>query len=104
RAHVALQDSTRALEYLREALTIFREFGDRQAEASVLVFISQAEAQNGNLPEAIMNAEAALKLFEEIESPFADSVRQLLLLLRSQAGEETKPTKTKPTKAKLPKS
>ena len=55
-----------------------RETGDRRSEGIALWNMSLALSKLGDLTQAIANAGAALKIFEQIEDPNAEKVRQQL--------------------------
>lgn len=57
---------TEALKYYKQALTIFKEIGDRQGEAAVLNNIGTVYKNQGNQTEALKYYEAALAIFKEI--------------------------------------
>lgn len=73
-----LGDSHRAIKYHEQALVISREIGDHSGEASDLWNLAVDYWKMNSRPEAIARAEAALALFEAIEDPHADMVRQAL--------------------------
>lgn len=61
-----------------QALPIFREIGDRGGEGTDLWNMALALAKLGERKEAITHAEAALKIYETIESPDVEKVRKQL--------------------------
>jgi tetratricopeptide (TPR) repeat protein len=68
----------RAVEYYEQALGIDRETGDRQGEGIALSNASAALDQLGERAQAIVHAQAALKIYIEIEDPNAEMVRRQL--------------------------
>jgi CHAT domain-containing protein/Tfp pilus assembly protein PilF len=60
--------SDEAATSLREALRIRRGLGDRYAESTTLATLAEVERDRGNLREALVQAEAAVKLIEELRA------------------------------------
>ena len=85
RAYDDLGETQRATEFYGQALTIDREIGDRLGEGIDLFNISIALIEVGDRAQAITNAEAALDIFEMVESPHADNVRAMLTRWRIEA-------------------
>ena len=77
-AHAYLGEIRKAIEFYEQALAIAREIGDRSGEANTLFNSSLALFELGKRSEAIEKAEEALQIFEQIESPYADRVKQKL--------------------------
>jgi tetratricopeptide (TPR) repeat protein len=76
--YLALGVSRRAVEYYNQQLVITREIGDRHGEGNALWNMSLALDQLGERAQAIASAQAALKIYVEIEDPAAEKVpRQL---------------------------
>jgi tetratricopeptide (TPR) repeat protein len=75
-AHDSLGEYRRAIEYYEQTLAIAREIGDRQVEGMALFNMSPSLDKLGERAKAIENAEAARKIFEQIESPHAGKVRK----------------------------
>jgi tetratricopeptide (TPR) repeat protein len=73
-----LGEYRRAIEYHEQSLRIAREIGDRQVEGIVLWNMSLSLDKLGDRKEAIKLAGASLKIREEIEDPFAPTVRKTL--------------------------
>lgn len=61
----------KAIDYCEQALAIAREIGDRRGEGNALFNSCLALYKLGNCPEAIKNAEDALEIYRQIESPVA---------------------------------
>jgi hypothetical protein len=59
-------------------LVITREIGDRRGEGNALWGMAICCEGDGDLNQAIAQAEAALRIFVEIESPSAQTMRDLL--------------------------
>lgn len=68
----------KAIEYHEHALVIAREIWDRRGEDNAIFNSSLARFKLGKHSEAIKNAESALQIYEQIESPAAARVRQKL--------------------------
>jgi tetratricopeptide (TPR) repeat protein len=68
----------RAIECHEQQLEICREIGDRQGEGNALWNIGLALRQIGEQEKACTYARAALKVFIQIESPYAGMVREQL--------------------------
>jgi CHAT domain-containing protein/tetratricopeptide (TPR) repeat protein len=62
-----------ALEYFRRALEIFRERGNRTGEAETLRMIAAAQANLGNISEALSNSRAALDIIDTLWAKITDS-------------------------------
>ncbi|MGQ0604367.1 MAG: tetratricopeptide repeat protein, partial [Anaerolineales bacterium] len=77
-AHAALGDARTAIEFYEQQLVIAREIGDRSGEGNALGNMALALNSLGERERAIAHAEAALKIFEAIESPYAEQVRKQL--------------------------
>ena len=71
-------ETRRAIEFYEKALEIDREIGNRQGEGMDLWNMSLALDQLGERAQAIAHAEAALKIYEQIEDRRADEVRKEL--------------------------
>ncbi|MDQ1283396.1 MAG: hypothetical protein QG666_1188, partial [Euryarchaeota archaeon] len=61
-----------------QALKIAREIGDLRGEGTHLFNMSQSLNHLGHRDRAITLAESALAIFEQIESPHAETVRKAL--------------------------
>jgi len=77
-AYADLGEIQRAIDCYKQQLEITREIGDRQGEGTALFNMALDLRELGDTATAIKNAEAALAIFEEIESPHAPMVRQAL--------------------------
>jgi tetratricopeptide (TPR) repeat protein len=77
-AYAALGDAKKAIEFHEQALVIDREIGDRRGEGNALFNLSLSLDKLGQRTEAIDCARSALKIYELIESPNAERVRQKL--------------------------
>ena len=77
-AYAALGDASQGHRVLRAGAGHLREIGDRRGEANALFNSSLALSELGKNSEAIENAENALQIFEQMESPVADRVKQQL--------------------------
>jgi tetratricopeptide (TPR) repeat protein len=65
-------------------LAIAREIGDRRAEGGGLGNVGLAYRALGQVERAIACAEAALRIFEELKSPYAEQARRQLETLRQK--------------------
>ena len=83
-AYRRLGDARKAIEFHERYLAIAREIGDRRGEGNALWNSAVAHDSLGNRPEALARAEAALRIYESIESPNAAQVRATLTEWRSQ--------------------
>ena len=83
-AYVNLGETCRAIEHHEQALIIDREIGDRRGEGNALYNTSLALDKLGDRVQAIGHAEAALKIFEQIEDPWADELRAVLAEWRGE--------------------
>jgi tetratricopeptide (TPR) repeat protein len=77
-AYKNLSDYRRAIEHYEQGLVIDREIGDRDGEGTDLWNSALALDPLGDRKDAIIRAEAALQIFEAIESPYAGVVRERL--------------------------
>jgi tetratricopeptide (TPR) repeat protein len=77
-AYSDLGEPRKAIEYYEQQLVITREIGDRRGEANALFNSSLALHQLGVHSEAIKKAESALQIYEQMESPHAETVRKWL--------------------------
>jgi tetratricopeptide (TPR) repeat protein len=82
-AHADLGDHHRALEYYQQQVRIAREIGDRHGEGTALFNKSLALDKLGERKKAIEDADAALKIYEQIEHPSAPKVRICLDMWRN---------------------
>jgi tetratricopeptide (TPR) repeat protein len=73
-----LGETRRAIELYEEALSIAREIGDRRGEARHLWNMGQALDKLGDRAQAVTHAEAALRLFEQVENPYSEIARKQL--------------------------
>lgn len=78
-----LGEPRKAIESYKQTLVIAREMGDARTEGASLWNTSLALYQLGEPKEALANGEAALRIFEEIESPDAERVRRQLAKWRA---------------------
>ena len=85
-AYAALGDARKAIEYYEQCLAIHREIGDRRGEGNDLFNRGLALDSLGRRAEAIAGAEAALRIYEEIEDPNAEMVRRALAKWRGNDG------------------
>jgi tetratricopeptide (TPR) repeat protein len=77
-AYFLLGDMSRALVLYHQRLDIARELADRQGEGNALWGLSLVSDKRDDRGQALQYAKAALKIFEEIESPSAGEMRAQL--------------------------
>jgi len=77
-AYKHLGETRKAIEYYEQTFAIERETGDRRGQGISVWNMSLSLYQLGERKQALANAEAALRIFEEIESPDAEKVRRRL--------------------------
>jgi tetratricopeptide (TPR) repeat protein len=85
--YAAFGEMRRAIDFHTQALTIAREFGDGLCEAIALFNLSNALYQIRQREQAMGLMEAALPIFEQIESPYAAHARETLTKWRNFASE-----------------
>ncbi|MDQ3919709.1 MAG: tetratricopeptide repeat protein [Acidobacteriota bacterium] len=85
-AYVKRGELYSAMEFLKQTLAIRREIGDREGEGITTLNISLVLSMLGDYAHASTQAEAALEIFKQIESPLAEVARALVL----RPGEATK--------------
>ncbi|MFZ0050269.1 MAG: tetratricopeptide repeat protein [Desulfobaccales bacterium] len=90
-AYYSLGEYRRAIEYHEQDLAIAREIGDRQGEGNARWNMSLALNELGQRQSAIAQAQEALKIYEQIESPFADEVRRQLAAWRQESSPSEAP-------------
>lgn len=83
-AHYKLGDYRRAFECHERCLLLAKETGDKRNQGKALWNMSMALHAVGERDHAIANAEAALKLFEELEDGFARRVSRHLEMWRAE--------------------
>jgi tetratricopeptide (TPR) repeat protein len=83
-AYSDLGEYRRAIEHYGKQLEITREIGDRLGEANALFNSALDLDQLSDRPVAIARAEAALKIYEAIESPYASLARDQLAKWRGE--------------------
>jgi tetratricopeptide (TPR) repeat protein len=84
-AYAEMGQHERAIELFRRQLDITRQLGDLKGEAFALDNLANVFDMVGRREEALASAEAALRLFEELELPEIESARELLARLRATA-------------------
>jgi tetratricopeptide (TPR) repeat protein len=85
KTYAVLGQMRRAVEFFKQQLTITRDSGDRRGEGIALYNTGLALNKLGDRSEAIVHVEAALEIFEQIESPFAEKARAKLAEWRGEA-------------------
>lgn len=83
-AYMTLGDPRKAIEYDEQSLVIEREIADQRGQGNALWNMSLALDKLGERDKAIANAETALTIFEQIESPYTDTVREQLVKWRGE--------------------
>ena len=84
-AYGNLGDIRKAIDFFEQASAIARKIGDRRNESNSLWNSALTFDRLGDRTQAIARAEAALKIFEAIENPFAIQVREQLGIWREQS-------------------
>lgn len=77
-AYYHLGEIRKSIEYYEEGLKISHEIGNRRGEGSQLFNMSLSVEEIGQREKAVSLAQSALAIFEQIESPYAETVRQKL--------------------------
>ena len=77
-AFYQLGEIEKALDYYNKKMPIVHEIGDRRGEGNALWGQAICSEKMNDLPQAIAKAEEALKIFEQIESPSATTMREML--------------------------
>jgi tetratricopeptide (TPR) repeat protein len=77
-AYSYLGDPRKAIDFYEQALAISREIGDLRGEGTDLFNMSHSLHALGQNEKAVSLAKSALAIFEEIESPHAETVRKTL--------------------------
>jgi len=73
-----LGEIDKAMNYYQQQLKIAQEIGDRNGEANALRGQAICLQKKNDPEQAIEKAESALRTFEQIESPSASTMRELL--------------------------
>ncbi|HYH84078.1 MAG TPA: tetratricopeptide repeat protein [Pyrinomonadaceae bacterium] len=84
-AYADLGETRRAVEFYEQHLVVAREIGDRRGEGNALFNTSLALDKLGDRAQAIAHGEAALEIYEQIESPYAERVRAKLAQWRGES-------------------
>ena len=88
-AYFALGDNKKAIEFYCQSLVIARSVDYRLGEGKALWNLSLALDKLNQRPQAIDCAQKALQIFEQIESPKAEKVRQQLAEWQAPGLQET---------------
>ena len=83
-AYENLGETRRAVEFYEQRLAIAREIGDRAGVGIALINTGLALEKLGYRAKAIAHAEAAIEIFEQIESPYAERARTQLARWRGE--------------------
>ena len=86
-AHALSDDLFKAIEYHEQNLAVSREIGDLRGEAVALSNLSGPLYILGRHEQALKAAESALLIFDQIESPLATGVREMLAKWRASEQE-----------------
>jgi len=84
-AYADLGETRRAIEFYEKRIAIAREIGDRRGEGNALFNMSLSLDKLDKRAQAIECASTALKIYEEIESPHAETVRRKLAEWQDQS-------------------
>ena len=87
-AYADLGEPRKAIEFYEQQLVITREIGYRRGEGNALFNMSLALDKLGERAQAIAHAQAALKIYEQIESPNVGKVRKKLEEWSKQSGKK----------------
>jgi tetratricopeptide (TPR) repeat protein len=79
-----LGEVRKAIEYYEQHLEIAREIGDRRGEADGLYNWGDELVKLGETDRAIEMIEAALAIYERIESSMAETARKRLAKLKGE--------------------
>jgi len=71
-------ETTKAIDYYEQALTMSQQFQDRSASGVILRDLGQVYRNLGQMDKARDYLQQAWAIFEEIKSPYAEETRQLL--------------------------
>ncbi len=77
-AYAELSEPRKAIEHYEQQLKITQEIGDLRGEGNALWNMSLVQDSLGKRSEAVKLANDALAIFEQIESPYAERMRQQL--------------------------
>jgi len=77
-AYFDLGDPRKAIDFYDQALQISREIGDRRGEGNHLFNMSLSLHALGQNEKAVSLARSALAIYEQIESPYAETIRKKL--------------------------
>lgn len=77
-AYAALGEVHKAIEFYEQQLVIVREIGDRRGEGNALFNMGLSLHRLDEKERAIESVKQALKIYEAIESPFAENARNKL--------------------------
>ncbi len=83
-AYYHLKDYPRAREYYAQQHAIAKDIGNRLGEGNALWGLAICFEADKDMPQAIAHAQAALEIFAAIESPSAQTMRDLLAKWRGQ--------------------
>jgi tetratricopeptide (TPR) repeat protein len=82
-AYDSLGDAQKAIEHYEQALAIDHEIGDKRSEGKHLFIMSILLDKLGQHEKAVDLAKSALAIFEQMESPYAETVRNALAQWKS---------------------
>lgn len=83
-AYANLGETRRALELFEQRLVIARELGDRFGEGTALFSTGLVLYELGERTKAVAHVEAALEIYEQIESPYTKRARAKLVKWRGE--------------------
>ncbi len=83
-----LGETQRAIEYYEQSLNLKREIGDQRGEANSLWNMGLTLDELGQRARSVELAAAALTIFEQIEDPFAETVRGKLEEWRAEVADD----------------
>jgi tetratricopeptide (TPR) repeat protein len=85
-AYAELGEIRRAIDFHEQHLAIAREISDRSGEGTVLWNMALTLGRLEDRAQAMVHAEAALAIYEQIESPYAEMVRNRLSIWKAGDG------------------
>lgn len=80
----SIGEPLRAIQFYEEALAILRESDDQQGEGDILWNMSLTLDELGQRAQAIVRAQDALEIYEQLRDTGAESVRKQLVEWREE--------------------
>lgn len=76
--YLAYQQFDQAIEYLQKAATAYQEVDDQHGIAETITYLGEAFLRGGHVGQARTSWSEALRIFDNLKSPFASGVRACL--------------------------